>query len=61
MRAVECWCGLLVHGEDDEEVVARLREHVAKAHPGEHDDAAVRERAAAQAYEPPTGEPPWAY
>ena len=61
MRAVDCWCGLLVHAKDDEELLGRLREHVAEAHPGEHADEAVRERVATRAYEPPTGEPPWAY
>ena len=61
MRAVDCWCGLLLHGEDDAELLTRLREHVADAHPGERDDETVRNRVAAHAYEPPTGEPPWAY
>jgi predicted small metal-binding protein len=61
MRAVDCWCGQLIQGEDEKELVGRLGEHVRKAHPGEHDDAAVRERVVARGYEPPTGDPPWAY
>jgi predicted small metal-binding protein len=61
MRAVECWCGQLVQGEDEEELVRRLREHVREAHGGEHDDDAVRARVNERAYEPPTGDPPWAY
>jgi hypothetical protein len=61
MRAVDCWCGQLVHGQDDDELVKLLREHVADAHPGERPDEAIRERVASEAYEPPTGDPPWAY
>jgi hypothetical protein len=61
MRAVDCWCGQLVQGDDDAELVERLREHVAEAHPGDHDETAVRKRVADDAYEPPTGDPPWAY
>jgi hypothetical protein len=61
MRAVDCWCGQLVHGDDDAEVAERLRQHVDEAHPGEHGEEAVRERVERHAYEPPAGEPPWAY
>lgn len=61
MRAVDCWCGQLVQGEDDEELVVRLGEHVREAHAGERDDDAVRARVGERAYEPPTGDPPWAY
>jgi hypothetical protein len=61
MRAVDCWCGQLIQGDDDEVLVERLGEHAGEAHPGEHDDDAVRERVAGRAYEPPTGDPPWAY
>jgi len=61
MRAVDCWCGQLVQGEDEEALVGRLREHVREAHRGERDDDAVRARVQERAYEPPTGDPPWAY
>jgi hypothetical protein len=61
VRAVDCWCGQLVHGEDDGELLSSLREHVDEAHPGEHDEESVRERVRTESYEPPTGEPPWAY
>jgi predicted small metal-binding protein len=61
MRAVDCWCGQLVQGEDEDELVRRLAEHVREAHADEHDEAAVRERVSERAYEPPTGDPPWAY
>jgi predicted small metal-binding protein len=61
MRAVDCWCGQLVQGEDDEELVLRLGEHVREAHDEERDEKALRARVGERAYEPPTGEPPWAY
>lgn len=61
MRAVDCWCGQLVQGEDEQQLLARLRAHVAEAHAGEHDEDAVRERVRRASYEPPTGDPPWAY
>lgn len=52
----------MVQGADDEELARRLREHVDEAHadePRSEDD--VRSRIAERGYEPPTGEPPWAY
>ena len=61
MRAVDCWCGQLVLGEDEDELVRRLGEHVREAHADEHDEAAVRKRVSERAYEPPAGDPPWAY
>ncbi|HEX2045647.1 MAG TPA: DUF1059 domain-containing protein [Gaiellaceae bacterium] len=61
MRAVDCWCGVLVQGDDDEELVRRLSEHAREAHGGEHDDDAVSARVRERAYDPPTGDPPWAY
>jgi hypothetical protein len=61
MRAVDCWCGQLIQGDDEQQLVERLGEHVREAHPGEHADDAVRERVADRAYEPPAGDPPWAY
>jgi predicted small metal-binding protein len=62
VRAVDCWCGQTVQGEDDEELVRRLRGHLDEEHaeePRSADD--VRSRVAERGYEPPTGEPPWAY
>jgi predicted small metal-binding protein len=62
VRAVDCWCGQVVQGEDDEELARRLREHLDEAHAEERrpeDD--VRHRIVERGYEPPTGEPPWAY
>jgi hypothetical protein len=61
MRAVDCWCGQLIQGEDDEELARLLAEHDAEVHGGEHGRDAARDRAAERAYEPPTGDPPWAY
>jgi predicted small metal-binding protein len=61
MRAVDCWCGQLIQGEDEEELARRLAEHVGEAHAGERDEAEIRERVTSRAYEPPTGDPPWAY
>lgn len=61
MRAVDCWCGQLVQGEDDEELVRQLARHDAEAHEGEHGEGDARERVSRRAYEPPTGDPPWAY
>jgi hypothetical protein len=61
MRAVDCWCGQLIQGEDDEQLVQLLAEHDADAHAGEHDEEAVRDRVKKRGYEPPTGDPPWAY
>ena len=62
MRAVDCWCGQLVQAESDEELVGALRDHVAAEH-GEkaRSEEEVRARVAEHAYEPPTGDPPWAY
>jgi predicted small metal-binding protein len=62
VRAVDCWCGFLVQGDDDAEVESALREHVNAEHPDEQrSDDEVRSRVAERAYEPPTGDPPWAY
>jgi hypothetical protein len=61
MRAVDCWCGELIQAENDGDLARGLREHVAEAHGDEHDEGAVRERIATRAYEPPSGDPPWAY
>jgi predicted small metal-binding protein len=62
MRAVDCWCGQMVHADSDEELTRALRDHVAAEHGEErHSDDEVRIRVAEQAYEPPTGDPPWAY
>lgn len=61
MRAVDCWCGVLVQGEDDDELARRLGEHVREAHSDEHDEDAVDQRVRERAYDPPTGDPPWAY
>ena len=61
MRAVDCWCGHEIHGEDDDELTRLLAEHDASEHDGEHGEAGARERVASRAYEPPTGDPPWAY
>jgi hypothetical protein len=61
MRAVDCWCGQVVQAEDDGELARLLAEHDAEAHAGEHGPEAARERVSTRAYEPPTGDPPWAY
>jgi predicted small metal-binding protein len=62
VRAVDCWCGQVVQGEDDDELGRRLRDHVDEAHADERrSDEEVRSRVAERGYEPPTGEPPWAY
>lgn len=61
MRAVDCWCGQMLQGGDDEELVRTLAMHDADAHGGEHGEEAARERVASRGYEPPTGDPPWAY
>jgi hypothetical protein len=62
VRAVDCWCGHVVQGEDDEELVGRLRGHLNDEHSNEErTDDDVRSRVADRGYEPPTGEPPWAY
>jgi predicted small metal-binding protein len=62
VRAVDCWCGQVVQAEDDEELGRRLREHLQEAHADEpRSEEDVRSRVAERGYEPPTGEPPWAY
>jgi len=61
MRAVDCWCGQLIQGNDDEELVRLLTGHDRDVHAGEHGEDAVRSRVERCAYEPPTGDPPWAY
>ena len=61
MRAVRCWCDELVAAEDDEQLVAALRDHVAEAHPDEpRPDGEVETRVKSDAYDPPD-RPPWAY
>jgi hypothetical protein len=61
VRAVRCWCEELVVAEDDEALVAALRDHVSDAHPGhERSDKDISARVQAEAYEPPD-RPPWAY
>jgi hypothetical protein len=50
----------VVQGENDEELVGRLRGHLNDEHPTE-ERTDVRGRVADRGYEPPTGEPPWAY
>jgi hypothetical protein len=62
VRAVDCWCGSLVQGDDDEVLESALKEHVNAEHADEpRSDEEVRSRVAERAYEPPTGDPPWAY
>jgi predicted small metal-binding protein len=62
VRAVDCWCGFLVQGENDEELVRGLREHVDNEHADEQrSDDDVSSRVSERGYEPPTGDPPWAY
>jgi predicted small metal-binding protein len=62
MRAVDCWCGQIVQAESDQELADALREHVTAEHGDEpRSDDEVRARVAEEAYEPPTGDPPWAY
>jgi hypothetical protein len=61
VRAVRCWCEELVVAEDDDALVAFLRDHVAEAHPDdERSEDDVRARVRAEAYDPPD-RPPWAY
>jgi predicted small metal-binding protein len=53
VRVIECnICGHVVADATDEELVARLREHIAAEHPeGALDEAAARELVASEAYE----------
>ena len=61
MRAVRCWCDELVAADDDEQLVAELRHHVAEAHPDEpRSDEDVQARVESNASDPPD-RPPWAY
>jgi hypothetical protein len=61
MRVVRCWCDELVAAEDDEQLVAALRDHVVEAHPDEpRSDEEVEARVGSDAYDPPD-RPPWAY
>ena len=61
MRAVRCWCDELVAAEDDEQLVAALRDHIVGAHPDEpRSDEKVEARVKSDAYDPPD-RPPWAY
>jgi predicted small metal-binding protein len=62
VRAVDCWCGYLVQGENDGELERGLREHLDEEHGNEQRSAEdVRSRVSQHSYEPPTGDPPWAY
>jgi predicted small metal-binding protein len=62
MRAVDCWCGAIVQADGDEELESALKEHVNAEHADEErSDDEVCSRVAERAYEPPTGDPPWAY
>jgi hypothetical protein len=62
VRAVDCWCGYVLQGADDEELADRLRGHLEGEHADEQrSDDEVRARIAERGYAPPTGEPPWAY
>jgi predicted small metal-binding protein len=61
MRAVTCWCGEFVAADDDEQLVAALREHIAEAHPDEpRSDESVQARVESNADDAPN-RPPWAY
>jgi hypothetical protein len=61
VRALDCAvCGEIIQGEDDSALVETMREHVEKQHGGEGEDE-IERRVEADAYAPPTGEPPWAY
>lgn len=53
MRVIECnICGHVVAAATDEELVARLREHIAAEHPDAAlDEGAARELVASEAYE----------
>ena len=62
VRAVDCWCGYLVQGENDEELEGKLKAHLNAEHAGENrSEDEVRARVAERSYEAPTGDPPWAY
>lgn len=51
-----------MQGDNDEELERGLREHVDKEHADEErSDEDVRSRVSERGYEPPTGDPPWAY
>jgi len=61
VRAVRCWCEELVVADDDEALVAALRDHLAEEHADEDIcDDDVKARVHAEAYDPPE-RPPWAY
>ena len=61
MRALDCSvCGEIIQGENDPELVETMRAHVREQHGGEG-EAEIEGRVQADAYAPPTGEPPWAY
>jgi predicted small metal-binding protein len=51
-RVIECnACGHLIQGDDDDELLARMREHEQRDHPSrEWDESAARDTIAAQAY-----------
>ena len=52
MRALDCDCGKHLEGEDDEQLVAAGRAHVAEDHPDlEMNDDQLRELVEARAYE----------
>ena len=53
MRAIECPCGHHLEGADDEELVRLARAHVDRDHPEmQRTDEQLRERIAADAYDP---------
>ncbi len=61
VRAVRCWCGELVVGDDDGALVRELGAHAAEAHPEERrTDDELRRRVASEAEDAPD-RPPWAY
>jgi hypothetical protein len=61
MRAVDCWYGQLIQGDDDWELMRRRAEQEADAHGGEHEAGPASERVTSRSCEPPTGAPSWAY
>jgi hypothetical protein len=63
MRALDCpVCGEVVQGQDDEALLGALVGHIESEHPCEAtDEAELRSRVEADAYAPPSGDPPWAY
>jgi predicted small metal-binding protein len=53
MRAIDCPCGHHLEGADDEELFRLARAHIDTDHPEMHrTDEQVRERVAADSYDP---------